>query len=183
METKSSGSSFSALADQLARISSRLFKESDPTRKLLFGQMNEALKTGGIRARIPIIQRAITQMKTANSQALAASKANLARMNLGSDPVSQGFLTSLGMSGRQAESQLPTEMAMQFITQAPGFANQTTGMGISGLGTAAGINRSFSGSQLQYSFDPFQYINEAKDAFNLTGGGAGRSAGGTASNQ
>lgn len=168
METKSSSSSFSELANVLAGDSQKLFKEGDQTRKLLFGDINEALKTGGIGSNIPIIQQAVTQMNTGTARSMEAARAGMGRLGIGDDPTSQGILSQLLMGGNQRSAEVGPELAMQFIGMGPGMSGSTAATGISGLGTAAGINRSTSGSSFSYSVNPLDYFDQL---FAPAGGG------------
>lgn len=169
MSSKSSTDSFSSLADTLGRLSVRSFNEGDPTRKMLFGQINQALQTGGVGQQTPIVQNAVTNSLTSSAGAMKSAKEALGSANLGSDPLSMGILAGINTQSAQQRSQIPTDFAAQLAYGlGPQMSNEATGQGISGLGTAAGINRSSSTT----SMDPAQWVQMLMEFMGSRGGGA-----------
>ena len=67
---------------QLDALIQEFATTSRPARQELFGQVTEALQTGGIGARIPIISKAVESSKAATSQALTQIDESLARSGL-----------------------------------------------------------------------------------------------------
>ncbi len=136
----SSGSQSSPYASALWSLGSQLFREANPTLKLLFGQMQEALKTGGVGAQIPIIQQAVASARSAQAGALGSAKDAMARLGLGSSPLANSQLASANMNIEQGIAGIPTSMAQQMIGQAGSLASGVTGMGLGTAGTAAGLD-------------------------------------------
>lgn len=136
------------LKEQL-RQSKAIFGTQQPTRRILGKQTVEALKTGGIGARIPIIQRAVDASQQASARALRQTENDLTRGGLGGTPFGQSILAQQRQAGRQAAAQIPTAFAQQLIGQAGGgggaspqfsipaaFAPSSSGGGIeSGFGS------------------------------------------------
>lgn len=160
-KSSSSGSSNSPFAGVLASWASQLFRESNPTLKLLFGQMNEALKTGGVGAQIPIIQSAVTNMQSSLSQSMGSAKDFLAKLNgTGTSPLGGYMLDAMSMTGNQNIANTKTSMAMDLIGKAPGLASGVTGQAMSGLGTAAGLDTTTSSSGSTKSGNTGDFINQ-----------------------
>lgn len=128
-----------AAAKQLATLSELTFNQSKASRKELYGQLTEALKTGGVGARIPIIQRAVEDVKAGTAQALAGQQKQYARAGLSGSPVAIQGLAQTRMAGSQAASRIPTDYAQQLISAAPGLVS--SGTGIPGLAAAANLQQ------------------------------------------
>ena len=107
------------LKEQL-RQSKAVFGVQQPIRKTLGAQTMEALKTGGVGARIPIIQRAVDAAQQANARALSATEAGLTAGNLAGTPFGQSILAQQRQAGRQAAAQIPTSFAQALIEGAGG---------------------------------------------------------------
>src|SRR5271170_5012206 len=132
MSGKGGGWQSSPMSNVLSAMSMQMFRESNPTMKTLLGQTNEALQTGGIGAQIPMIQSAVTNAQSSLSGSMQSAKDAFAKIpGLSGSPVAQGQLSNMSMQGNEAISQIPTNMAMQFIgmgTQAAGgMMGQSTG--------------------------------------------------------
>jgi hypothetical protein len=109
--------------DQLAQIamsflqrSKTLFKTAKPLFQESAAQQLEALKTGGVGARIPMIQRAVEASKAATAGALRGTTDELAATGLAGTPFAASTLAGTRMSGEQATSQIPTTIAQHVIS-------------------------------------------------------------------
>ena len=125
-----------AAAKQLSQLSALMFKESNPARREMFSQLNEALKTGGIGARIPIIQRAVEDVNRSTAGAVRGTQEQLSRAGV-TGPFAAQILAQERMAGSQAAAKIPTDYAQQLIAGGPGLIS--SGSGIPGLSTAASL--------------------------------------------
>lgn len=128
-----------AAAKQLATLSELTFNQSKGARKELYNQLTEALKTGGVGARIPIIQRAVEDVKAGTAQALAGQQQDYARAGLSGSPIAIQGLAQQRMAGSQAAARVPTDYAQQLINAGPGLVS--SGTGIPGLAAAANLQQ------------------------------------------
>lgn len=173
---KSSGSNSSSTFSPYAPILAQFGKTALPLYKELSSQAGEALRTGGINAQIPLINRSLDEARGAFSKSFENTRQALARTGLGKSGFGQSMLADLGMQGENAVSQIPTNVASQFIAGIPGLAGQ----GIGALGAAMGGNISSHGSgsmsSFGWGFDPssfFKDLGQGAVAAGGTGGGGG----------
>ena len=128
-----------AAASQLAHLSTKTFFESDRARVNFFKQLNEAMTTGGVGARIPIIQRAVEAQSAAEGQSQTLGREKTARAGLSGSPFD--VASQLGQQ-TEASSRIaavgPT-MAANMFQGAGGEVTSATG--IPGLAEAAGIKQ------------------------------------------
>lgn len=110
-----------------------------PTEEELYKQGLEALTTGGVGARIPIIQQAVEQSKQATSRTLAETGAQLDQTKLSGTPFGQRILASLRQAGNQEAAAIPTNEAKQAIALIAGLVNGGTQTITSGLVGGAGV--------------------------------------------
>jgi hypothetical protein len=96
------------------------------------GQLTEALKTGGVGAKIPMIQRAVEQQKQASSQASTQTAEQLARRNIGGTAAGR-ILAGQNLAARSAESRIPTDIASAVIGQGLPLASNLRSMGMGGI--------------------------------------------------
>ena len=129
-----------AAAKQLAQLSTRMFEQSNPARRNMFKQLNEALTTGGVGARIPIIQRAVGDVRAGTAASSQRASEQAARSGLGGSPFAAQQLAGIQMAGSQQESRIPTDIAQQLIAGGPGLIS--SGSGIPGLAAAANLQQS-----------------------------------------
>ena len=132
------GKGASGSSSALAHIANAFFQQTTPLRHELTSQMEEALKTGGIGARIPIITRAVESSKRATSSALRGTGEELARTGLRGTPFGENIMAGTRMEGELRTSQIPTDMVAQFLTQIPNFVLGAANTAITGLSGAAG---------------------------------------------
>lgn len=119
---------FKNLAGQ--QLSERL--RAAPARNMVFQQMAEALRTGGIGARIPIIQQAVAAQRGGVAQTLSGASSDLYKRGI-TGPYAGSILNATRMAGENAISRIPTDYASQFINQAsrliPGLGSDGGGGG------------------------------------------------------
>ena len=104
----------------------------------LFGQIGEALRTGGVGAQIPIIQQALSQARTSLGQGQEQTSNELARVGLTGTPFGQRALAEQRATGEQQIAGIPTQFAQQLAGQAPQL---TTALLTAMLGAFAGAGR------------------------------------------
>jgi hypothetical protein len=125
-----------------------VFRNVFPLFQEFTGQQLEALRTGGVGAQVPIIQRSVEQAKLATASGLQSAEQGLAAQGLSGTPFAARTLAQVGQQGRLLASQIPTDIAQQFIAGIPQMsqigltgAAQLGGAALGGLGdiaTAAG---------------------------------------------
>jgi hypothetical protein len=151
-------------AKLLAGLSARTFFESDPSRRNYFRQLNEALKTGGVGARIPIIQRAIEAQSAANQQTNTLNREKVARAGLGGSAFDvNAQLAAHTIQSRQLAGIGPS-MAQAMIGEAPSLITGATG--IPGLSAAAATESQAAG---QASASQAQMVGGAGSALGSLG--------------
>lgn len=121
---------------ELGEISKQLFEESSPVRKELLGQSLEALTTGGLQSRIPIIQEYVQQSRQALSDALRQSESGLATSGLLNSSFGQRALTEQRIAGEAGVGAIPSQIVQSFINQAGSLAGNQTNIAVQGLGSA-----------------------------------------------
>jgi hypothetical protein len=111
-----------------------------PMRELQFQQL-EALRTGGVGAQIPVAQRSVEAQKQALSQTMRGLEGELQGGNLANSPFGQSIRAQTALAGKQAISNIPTDIAQQFIQGIP-----QTSLGGLQIGTGA-LGGSLTGAQ------------------------------------
>lgn len=110
----------------------RFIKLSGPFRREFVRQGTEALTTGGVGARIPLIQQAVSRSNQATSQALTQTADSLAARNIGG-PFAGRQLAQLRLQGAQQAAQIPTQVAEQMISNTLPFVSQLSTLGYGAL--------------------------------------------------
>lgn len=113
-------------------ISRGMVKQTAPVRKEFLRQGLEALRTGGVKAKIPLIQQAVSQTRGATSQALAQTAEQLAARNIGG-PFASRTLAGIRMGGEQQAAAIPTQVAEQLISGVVPFAQNQASLGLGGI--------------------------------------------------
>jgi hypothetical protein len=161
--------------DQLLNAAQTILRQTGPVRKELLGQTLEALKTGGVGARIPIIQRAVEQSKQATGQALKGTSDSAAAGGV-TGPYLQSILAATRMSGEQQTSQIPTQIASDLIGRAPGLVSGMQGQGLQALGQGASIDL----QQQEFNVARFEdFMRDLKGSLQMTGSSFGGGGGTT----
>lgn len=133
----------------LARLAKKFSKETKGLRKETISQMFEALTTGGVDARIPIINQAVERSKQATSASMRGLDETFAQSGLAGTPFAARAKTETAAQGRQAESQIPTQIVQQILQKIPGFVTGVNQVSVSGLGQAAGAESNLAAAQNQ----------------------------------
>ena len=142
-------------------------------RNLILRQLAEALSTGGIGARIPIIQRAVESSKMAGAEALKGTESTLAKYGVGG-PFAAKQMANVGTQTRLATSRVPTDMTQQFIQSTVPYLAQTQNTGMQALSTGA------QGELSTASFNALQFKALMQDIKNSIAGAFGNTSTGAA---
>lgn len=129
----STGTASSPFAPLLAKFS-RAFM---PAATQLGAQESEALRTGGVNAQIPIINRAVDASRQAGSMTNQQVQESLAKAGLSGSSFGQAIMAQTEQEGNQKTAEIPADIASQFIGIVPGSVSTAVGAG----GMAANANR------------------------------------------
>lgn len=139
-----STSASSALED----IGKQLFTESQPVRQELFGQILEGLQTGGIGAKIPIIQRAVEESRIAQTQSLRQLDDQIAQGRLAGTPFGERLRADANIGANATTSRVPTDVVRDFLGVAPGFTSNAGQQSVAGLGSASSAQAAVRSAQI-----------------------------------
>jgi len=123
--------------EDLGKIAKQFFAETTPLRQETISQFLEALTTGGVGARIPIISKAQEQSRQATSNTLRGTDQQLAQSGLAGTPFGENIRAQTLQQGQQATAMVPIDIINQMLTQIPGFVTGSNQVVVSGLGQAA----------------------------------------------
>lgn len=153
--------------DKLSQLGQQLFNETSGVRGTMLQQGEEALKTGGIGAQIPMITRALDASRSQLSTDLQSTSDDLAKHRLVGTPFGQSIMQNARVLGNQGISQIPTNFAQGAIAQLPGFISALTGQGMGGMGQAASAQSNVTSS---YNNAYSQILSAAmpKTSFNFS---------------
>lgn len=115
-----------------------MLRKTKRPRNVLLKQLTEALQTGGVGAKIPLIQQAVSQSNQANQAALTQTSEQLASRNIGG-PFASRILAGQRQEGEQQTARLPTQIAEAFIAQTTPFLASTQSLGAGAVGQAASL--------------------------------------------
>lgn len=118
---------------EIANFARGMLKQTGPLRREVIGQGMEALRTGGVKAQIPMIQQAVSQANQATAQGLKQTAGDLAAKNIGG-PFASRLLAQQRMGGEQLAAAIPTQMAEKIINRTLPFAQGMMSAGMGGLG-------------------------------------------------
>jgi hypothetical protein len=140
---------------EVSAFTKELREGTKPIRDEVYGQVLEALRTGGIGARLPIIQRSVEGSRAATSQALRDTTASASGTGLEQSPFLARVLAETRLAGNRSTNAIPTNIAKEFIDIAPALATGSSAQILTGLLGAGqlGNQRSIAGSQIQASRD------------------------------
>lgn len=116
-----SSRSYNMPAPETRKVIGESWKIAKPAVQLVTNQAIEALTTGGIGARMPIINKAVESTRSATSKALTSITEGLARTKQLKTPFGQRTLAENVLSGELTSARLPSEMTMNFLQQIIGF--------------------------------------------------------------
>lgn len=138
---------FKKAGEQALKQQRFFFGQQKPIAQQLASQTLEALTTGGVGARIPIVQRGVEAAKRAGSEAVRQTEETIGAGRLGGTPFGQSILAQTRQRAGEVSSLVPVELAQQFIAGAPALAGQLGGFGaglantgLSGLASLFGQN-------------------------------------------
>lgn len=117
---------------ELSKLGFGSAKQAGKPLREAMSQLTEALKTGGVGAKIPTIQRAVEAQKQATSQAATQTAEQLARRNIGGTAAGR-ILAGTRLAGASAESRIPTDIVGQVIAQGLPLASNMRSMGMGGI--------------------------------------------------
>ena len=119
----STGTESSPFAPLIAKFA----KSFLPAARTFGAQETEALKTGGVNAQIPIINRSVDASRGAESSQNQETQQALARAGLDRTSFGAQILGDQNLKAREDTAAIPTNIASQFISAVPGTSN--TGVG------------------------------------------------------
>ena len=137
---KGGGGGETSLTRELAGASREQRTAFAPLQGMLLKQGGTGLRTGGIGARIPDIQRAVEAARMSQAQGLRTLDTQLAQGGLAGTPFGAA---ARGEAGRQAEfvtSQVGPQLIQERINQALSLIGAQGGQGLAGLGQAASLS-------------------------------------------
>lgn len=170
MGGSSSKTSTGTESSPYAPLIAKFAKAFLPAAKTFGQQETEALKTGGVNAQIPIINRAVDASRGAESEANTQTQEALARAGLANTSFGQRILGDQEMAGAQKTAEIPANIASQFISAVPG----TSGTGVGAASAAAGADRTFT--QTPSFWDLFTQGLQAGGGYGQEFGAAGAGA-------
>ena len=122
----SRGSSQSGFAYQpdpsISQFTSEVREQSRPVREEVFKQVFEALRTGGIGARLPIAQRGVESSRAATSATLRELDEGFAQAGGRNNEFNQRIRALTSMAGAQETEAIPTAIAREWADIAPSLA-------------------------------------------------------------
>ncbi len=127
------GSAAGAIGERFAQ---QVMQQGGKARRAVFQQLNEALSTGNIEARVPIIQNMVEGGLQQGSQALRLAEEDIAKSGAGRSPAAMEMRAGLRAMAQSAVAQIPSEVIGQTIAEGPGAIAGSTGAGLSLLGIA-----------------------------------------------
>lgn len=116
-----------------------LMRQGNKSRKLVFQQLTEGLKTGNIQARIPIIQSQVEQMLGQGSQAVKGTAEQIAKAGGGRSPVEAETMAGVRATAQRAVAAVPSEVIGSTVLGAPSVTQGAAGAAMGLMGTAGGI--------------------------------------------
>lgn len=136
------GNQANAAATQLSQIVGDIYGTGKPNVQLLNQQLGEALTTGGIGARIPLINAAQEASRSATSRAYQQTQNQLVQNRVAGTPFASSILAGTRMAGEQQTSLIPSQVASQFIGMGPQIALGPLSPAVSGAASAYGTSAS-----------------------------------------
>lgn len=158
---------------KLEGVGKNLIHEAAPFRQALLSQGAEALTTGGVKAKIPLIQQMVSSSNQALSQGLTQTSEQLAKRNIGG-PFAASMLAGQRQAGLQQIAGIPSSVAERVIAQTAPFAMGATqaGMGaIAQAGQASFASDAFNAQQFKAAME------DIKSSLSSIGGGAAAASG------
>jgi hypothetical protein len=146
--------------DKLGKIAKQFFGETTPLRNELIDQMMEALTTGGVGARIPLIGAAEEKSRQATSNTLRQMDQSLAQSGLAGTPFGEMMKSQTRQGGQQQLAQISPNYIGAMLQQIPGFVqgtNQNIVSGFGQAGSAQGGSQNAFANMLSAMLSPFNF--------------------------
>lgn len=143
--------------------------ETRGPRQAMFSQIEEALVTGGVGARIPLIQRAVESSRREGSNAMRQTGDQLALSGLAGTPFGEAIRADVGRSSAFQTSLVPSQIIQDLITQGMGFISGGMQVGSGALGSAASAQAAVRAAQIQAVAG---IIQKAQEGLNQAGAAA-----------
>src|SRR3989304_3775010 len=106
------GGGFTSTPDpEVSAFAKEVREQSRPVREEVFKQVFEALRTGGIGARLPIAQRAVESSRSATSATLRELDEGFAQAGGRNNEFYQRIRALTALAGRQETEGIPTAIA------------------------------------------------------------------------
>lgn len=118
-------------------MSQQLFNAGGPIRDEIFGQVLEALQTGGVGARTPIVARSMEASKAGTSRAISGIQGDLARSGLQGSSFGASLLADTRLSGELESSLAGVREAQGLSALAPSLGLGSAPIALSGVGQAS----------------------------------------------
>lgn len=159
----------SPYSGMLANIGQRMFRTAQPVNEELAAQTGEALRTGGVNAQIPSVNRAMDASREAYSTSYQNTKNQLSEAGLADSQFGQQILASLRTEGGQQIANTPSAVTDQFLSQS---VPQVLAQGRAGLGPIE------TAAQTDYTTTPgfWDFFMQGMSAAGGAGASAGRAA-------
>lgn len=127
----------SEITSDFYQLMKGLLGETKELRGEYADQLMEALTTGGVGARIPIISKAMEASKRATSKAMTGAEEDMSRKGLSGTPFGEAILGSISREGAYTTSQIGPQYAQQMISGIPGYVGGMVTAAGTGMGTAS----------------------------------------------
>lgn len=150
----------SGAEELLTQFATDYYQQTQPLRTETINQMMEALKTGGVNAQLPFVQKATESAKAATSNALKQLDERLAGTGMGSSPYMARARGDILTSGALAQSQIGPEFAAGLIQGAVPYGASAVPTALGGLGTSGGLWNQRQGIQAQRDIAKSQTVQD-----------------------
>lgn len=144
---------------RLEGFGNRVLNQTGGSRRMILQQLEEALSTGAVGARTPLIQRAVESSLRSASDAYGQAEEMLGAR--AGTPIGQSILAGARTQGALATSQIPTDIIGAFLQQAPGIVGGFSDQAVSAL---------MGGTQMRLQQEMFndqqsaQFFHDLKDS-------------------
>lgn len=119
-------------ASQMSRI-------AGPARKQVFGQLSEALRTGNVAAKVPLIQSQVEQSLHTGSENQRSLDEQIAKApGVGRSSYGEGVRAEQSAMSQRATAAIPASVIGQTIMGGPAAVNQAASSAMGQLGAASG---------------------------------------------
>jgi hypothetical protein len=127
------GSTQTSGSAALEAIAKQINEEITPVRQEFTKQLQEALTTGGVGARLPLVQSMTEQAGKATSDTLKQVTDQLSQSGMIKSPYGQRILADTALSGEYAKKSIPSSVVQQLLSVLPNYTLGTGNTIVSGL--------------------------------------------------